>query len=80
LCIIDLDYVPITPPRNEKEILMEGIQIKTKLGRDDENEYFEQTKSDGPTDLQVLRRYLAQTSEYIAQAHRIGSPVDNNML
>jgi hypothetical protein len=46
LCIIDLDYVPITPPRNEKEILMEEIQIKNNLGRDDENEYFEHTKSD----------------------------------
>ena len=31
-------------------------------------------------DLQVLRRYLAQTTEDIAQAHKIGSPVDNNML
>jgi site-specific recombinase XerD len=28
-------------------------------------------------DLQVLRRYLAQTTEDIAQAHRIGSPLDN---
>ena len=26
---------------------------------------------------QVLRRYLAQTTEDIAQAHRLGSPVDN---
>jgi integrase/recombinase XerD len=34
----------------------------------------------GHTDLQVLRRYLALTTEDIAQAHRIGSPVDNNML
>jgi integrase/recombinase XerD len=32
----------------------------------------------GHADLQVLRRYLAQTTEDIAQAHRIGSPVDNN--
>jgi integrase/recombinase XerC len=31
----------------------------------------------GHADLQVLRRYLAQTTEDIAQAHRIGSPVDN---
>jgi hypothetical protein len=30
--------------------------------------------------MQVLRRYLAQTTEDIAQAHRIGSPVDNNKL
>jgi site-specific recombinase XerD len=34
----------------------------------------------GHADLQVLRRYLAQTTEDIAQAHRIGSPVDNNRL
>jgi site-specific recombinase XerD len=31
----------------------------------------------GHADLQVLRRYLAQTKDDIAQAHRIGSPVDN---
>jgi site-specific recombinase XerD len=31
----------------------------------------------GHSDLQVLRRYLAQTTEDIAQAHRRGSPVDN---
>jgi site-specific recombinase XerD len=34
----------------------------------------------GHADLQVLQRYLAQTTEDIAQAHRIGSPVDNNRL
>jgi integrase/recombinase XerD len=34
----------------------------------------------GHADLQVLRRYLAQTTEDIAKAHRIGSPVDNNRL
>jgi site-specific recombinase XerD len=34
----------------------------------------------GHADLQVLRRYLAQTTEDIAQAHRIGSPVDNHKL
>jgi integrase/recombinase XerD len=34
----------------------------------------------GHADLQVLRRYLAQTTEDIAQAHRMGSPVDNNKL
>jgi len=34
----------------------------------------------GYADLQVLRRYLDQTIEDIAQAHRIGSPVDNNRL
>ncbi len=32
----------------------------------------------GQADLQVLRRYLAQTTEDIAQAHRMGSPVDNH--
>jgi len=32
----------------------------------------------GHSDLQVLRRYLAQTTEDIAQAHRMGSPVDNH--
>lgn len=30
----------------------------------------------GHADLQVLRRYLAQTTEDIQQAHRTGSPVD----
>jgi hypothetical protein len=30
----------------------------------------------GLADLQVLRRYLAQTTEDIAQARSIGSPVD----
>jgi hypothetical protein len=34
----------------------------------------------GHADLQVLRRYLAQTTEGIALAHRIGSSVDNNRL
>jgi hypothetical protein len=34
----------------------------------------------GHADLQVLRRYLAQTVEKIALAHRMGSPVDNNSL
>jgi site-specific recombinase XerD len=34
----------------------------------------------GHADLQVLRRYLAQTTEDIALAHRIGSPVDNNKI
>jgi site-specific recombinase XerD len=34
----------------------------------------------GHADLQVLLRYLAQTTEDLAQAHRIGSPVDNNRL
>ena len=34
----------------------------------------------GHADLQVLRRYLKQTNEDIAQAHRVGSPVDNNKL
>jgi hypothetical protein len=33
-----------------------------------------------PADLQVLRRYLAQTTDDIAQAHRVGGPVDNNKL
>ncbi len=32
----------------------------------------------GHADLQVFRRYLAQTTEVIAQAHKAGSPVDNN--
>jgi hypothetical protein len=34
----------------------------------------------GLADLQVLRRYLAQTTEDITQAHRIGSPVDTNWI
>jgi site-specific recombinase XerD len=34
----------------------------------------------GHADLQVLRRYLAQTTEDIALAHRIGSPMDTNRL
>jgi site-specific recombinase XerD len=34
----------------------------------------------GHADLQVLRRCLAQTTEDITQAHRIGRPVDNNKL
>lgn len=33
----------------------------------------------GHTDLQVLRRYLAQTTNDIEAAHRKGSPVDNNL-
>jgi len=34
----------------------------------------------GHADPQVLRRYLAQTTEDIAEAHRIGSPVDRCKL
>ena len=34
----------------------------------------------GHADLQVLRRYLAQTTDDIAQAHRLGSPVDSGNL
>jgi len=34
----------------------------------------------GHADLQVLRRYLALTTDDIALAHRIGSTVDNNKL
>jgi site-specific recombinase XerD len=34
----------------------------------------------GHADLQVLRRYLAQTTEDIAIAHKLGSPVDNNRM
>jgi site-specific recombinase XerD len=34
----------------------------------------------GHADLQVLKRYLAQTNEDIRKAHRIGSPVDNANL
>jgi len=34
----------------------------------------------GHSDLQVLQRYLAQTTEDIETAHRIGSPVDNSNL
>lgn len=34
----------------------------------------------GHADLQVLRRYLALTTEDIAKAHRIGSPVDRGKL
>lgn len=34
----------------------------------------------GHSDLQVLQRYLAQTTEDISRAHRIGSPVDNSRL
>ena len=32
----------------------------------------------GHSDLQVLRRYLAQTDQDIQTAHMRGSPVDNN--
>jgi site-specific recombinase XerD len=31
-------------------------------------------------DLQLLRRYLAQTTEDITQAHRVGSPMDKNRI
>jgi hypothetical protein len=34
----------------------------------------------GHADLQVLQRYLAQTTEDIKEAHRIGSLVDNSGL
>ena len=33
----------------------------------------------GHSDLQVLRRYLAQTDEDVHTAHMRGSPVDNNL-
>jgi hypothetical protein len=34
----------------------------------------------GHADLQALHQYLAQTTEDIALAHRMGSPVDNFRL
>lgn len=34
----------------------------------------------GHAGLEVLRRYLAQTTEDIAQAHKLGSPVDNSKM
>lgn len=34
----------------------------------------------GHANLQVIQRYLAQTSEDIAIAHRMGSPVDNSSI
>ena len=34
----------------------------------------------GHADLQVLRRYLEQTTEDISQVHRMGSPVYRNKL
>lgn len=34
----------------------------------------------GHADLQVLQRYLAQTTEDIQAAHKLGSPVDNSGL
>ena len=33
----------------------------------------------GHADLQVLRRYLAQTDNDLHEAHRRGSPVDNGL-
>jgi site-specific recombinase XerD len=33
----------------------------------------------GHSDLQVLRRYLAQTDQDVQVAHMRGSPVDNNL-
>jgi site-specific recombinase XerD len=33
----------------------------------------------GHSDLQVLRRYLAQTDQDIHTAHMRGSPVDHNL-
>ena len=41
---------------------------------------FSLQKMMGHADLQVLRRYLAQTTDDLALAHRIGSPVDNHKL
>jgi hypothetical protein len=34
----------------------------------------------GHADVRVLRRYLAQITEDIAQAYRIGSPIDNTYI
>ena len=33
----------------------------------------------GHSDLQILRRYLAQTNQDIHNAHMRGSPVDSNL-
>lgn len=37
-------------------------------------------ESEGHADLQVLYRYLAQTTEDMAKAHRIGSSEDRGLL
>jgi site-specific recombinase XerD len=46
---------------------------------EDEEIIFALQKLMGHSDLQVLRRYLAQTDEDIHTAHMRGSPVDNNL-
>ena len=51
--------------------------VKTFL-RHNPNEIYSLQHRMGHADLQVLRRYLAQTDQDIEEAHRRGSPVDNN--
>lgn len=46
--------------------------------RHNPNEIYSLQHLMGHADLQVLRRYLAQTDQDIEEAHRRGSPVDNN--
>lgn len=48
--------------------------------RNSPGEIFSLQKLMGHSDLQILRRYLAQTDMDIQEAHRRGSPVDNSSL
>ena len=48
--------------------------------RNNPGEIYSLQKLMGHADLQVLRRYLAQTDQDIQSAHRRGSPVDNGGL
>jgi integrase/recombinase XerD len=48
--------------------------------RNNPGEIFALQRLMGHADLQVLRRYLAQTEQDLLEAHRRGSPVDNSVL
>ena len=67
----------ITPA--EKQDLCHLIRRSGSSIMPNKVEIFPLQKLMGHSDLQILRRYLAQTDQDIQTAHMRGSPVDSNL-
>jgi len=68
--LVQLPYIP-TPHDFRRAIALVMLRSGVNV--------FAFQKLMGHSDLQVLRRYLAQTDQDVETAHMRGSPVDNNL-